>query len=534
MGGKLRDTDGAVLTEGNAPQETVVEGIYKEGLRGLRSIIDPESGECIGHFVFYKSDKGIKVLLFDPDLQPTHEVALHVAADGKVGSAVYNGTALAFIVYENAGSFSLFSISTNGEVIGSKSFTYSHEFTGVDLLPCTSDGGYYLLAQVSDGKSTGYQILKLSSDIKTIWDQRKYPEHGYLIADAAISLPGQLIVIQRESEAVSYSRNVRVKPDLVCYDEGNGDLLFTSPLYDKDYLAIPNQLIADKEGNIVIAGEYYEGERIKSDNSDGVFFKKLSASGDVLTYNLLSWEKGIQKQLAKTKLKLTGKNKVYFHNISLTDDGGYQVIAETFATSVGRKLLTSGLAMLGGDYEAIAESANQATCLAARSSGRYLGEPTEKEAPVTISAQDFLIFHFDAEGQLEEVTKIEKEYTKIFIYDPYMYVGGLKLARMINEFGFMDYAFCIRPEGSEQAVLIANCANASPKHFAIINITKGEEKKVRKIPIFEIGVNDDGRKPEMVGVVPGARGSMVIYYLSKGDKDNLGALHMYKETINNE
>lgn len=511
--------------------ETVVEGIYKEGFRGLKSIINPETQECVGHFVYYKSDEGLKIIFFNTDLEKKNEVSLPNTNEGRVGSAVFNGSDLGVIVYDTPGTFRLYSVSLDGNIVAEKVYTYSHEFGCVEIFPSASDAGYFLLAQVVGDGVTGYQVVKLTSALETVWDQKKYPEDGYLIADAAISLEGKLLVIHRGSKKVNFEGSAKVKPDLVCFDETDGNLLFSSPLYDKDFLALPNQLLIDSDGNLIVVGEYYEGQRVKESNSDGIFLKKLSAAGDELLYNRVSWKDGIQKQLAKTKVKLTGKNKVYLHHLTTTDDGGYQVVAETFSTSAGRKLLSTGLALMGGDAETVSQGINLSTYLAAHATGRYLGEPTSDEAPVTISAQDFLVLHFSKEGELEEVSKIEKEYTKIYVYHPYMYLGGLKLARMINEYGFMDYAFTVKLPESNQHVLISNCAYASDKHFGITTIKKDEEKKVRKIPVKDIGVSADGKKPEIIGVVPGSQGAMVVYYLSKGEKDKQGALHLYKEKI---
>lgn len=519
------------LDSGN---EVVVNNISRDGFRGLQSLSDPETKNVVGHYMFYKNDHGLQVVFFDDNLQETNRVGLPSSSGSRVGVACFNGTSLASVVYDSPGTFRVFSLSTDGTIKANESFSYSSQFSSIEMFPSVADDGFFLLSQISNGSVTGYQVLKLDGELHTVWDQKRFPEKGYLMADAAMSLDGQLVVVQRESKEINMFGNDVVQPDLVCFDGASGDLLFNSPLFDKDYLAIPNQLLRDRDGNLVIAGEYYEGQRIKTSNSDGVFFKKLSASGDVISYNRSSWKQGIQKQLAKTKLKLTGKNKVYFHYLAQTDDGGYQVIAETFATSAGRKILSTGLALLGGDYEKIANNANSLTYQAALLSGRYLGEPTENEAPVTISAQDFLILHFDQEGQLEEVSKIEKEYTKIFVYHPYMYLGGLKLARMINEYGFMDFAFCLKQSESDQVILVANCAYASKKHLGIVSIRKGESQTVRRIPINEIGVTDDGRKPSLVNAAPGANGTMVVYYLIKSDESGKEEMHMYKVDINED
>jgi hypothetical protein len=255
----------------------------------------------------------------------------------------------------------------------------------------------------------------------------------------------------------------------------------------------------------------------------------------------VSWKEGVQKQLAKTQLSISGKNKVYIHKIALTEDGGYQLIAETFSVSAARKLLSSAaslLSLVNDNAKYIADGVNNATYLEALISGRYIGEPTNNEAPITINAQDFLILNFASDGQLEEVSKVEKDYTKVFIYNPYMYLGGLKLAKLINEYGYMDYAFTVKAKDSDNEVLISNCANAKDEYIGTIWIKKGEEKKQHQLLVERIGYipaadgkKEKKRKVESVGLTPGADGMMVIYFMCKEDKSKSGELHMFKETI---
>lgn len=524
------------------PEEVVIGGVYKAGFRGIKSILDPQTRACVGHYAYFKTEKDLKFMLFDTELKALKTFDVPSSEKSGVGSASYNGAYLAFTVYDEAGKMRIFALNINGDPISDKSINYSAEFNTSDLVPCVDDKGFYLVSQVKEDKQTGYTIYKYDSAFQEQWKKDIMPEsNGYIIVEAAISDKGKLILVQRTAKNVKFSSSEALEPSLVCYDQNNGDLLFKSPLYDKNFLSVPNQLIIDKENNIVVAGEYYEGQKMKESNSDGVFIKKLSPAGDELVYNKVSWKEGVQKQLAKTQLSISGKNKVYIHKIALTEDGGYQLIAETFSVSAARKLLSSAaslLSLVNDNSKYIADGVNNATYLEALISGRYIGEPTNNEAPITINAQDFLILNFASDGQIEEVSKVEKEYTKVFIYNPYMYLGGLKLAKLINEYGYMDYAFTVKAKDSDNEVLISNCANAKDEYIGTIWIKKGEEKKQHQLLVERIGYipaadgkKEKKRKVESVGLTPGADGMMVIYFMCKEDKSKSGELHMFKETI---
>jgi hypothetical protein len=283
---------------------------------------------------------------------------------------------------------------------------------------------------------------------------------------------------------------------LISLQQKDGSELFTYPLYDDDYTFAPSSFMVSEEGEVILAGMYFDGMRIKNLNSNGIFFLKLDKNGKKIEQSASDWDNGLQKHLKTTKnnIAIGSKPKVIFHEIVLDKDGTYQVIGETFRT-------TYQMVSLAG-------------------AKRSVGTPTETDGnSIGFRVEDFIIFNFNDKGQIVNLNKIEKDHTKFTVYQPYKNLGGMRLAQHMKQTGRFDFAFTTEKENSDQKVLVAsNVANVKP-YIGIISIDKGETSELQRIDIEnKLTRQSNIREGSFVGVVKSKPGFICIYLFDPKEK----------------
>lgn len=522
------------LISGISAQETVViDNVHKRGFRGVKSIIDKTSKEVVGHYVYYKEGSYMKVKFFDLELNITSGIQLPISGNAEISEAIYNGSDFLFLT-KQSGRSQGFIISKKGEKLSSKTLTY-YEKQDMSAFPSSGDDCFYLILPAYDGLHSGYKVQKVNNQFQIQWEKEFVPDRGYTQVEAAYSYYDKFIVIQRSTPQLIFSR--KAFAEMICYDNGDGNVLFKTALYDDEITAIPSQILIDREQNIIAAGEFFKGNKARNTNSKGVFIKKLSPAGDDIAYNKQEWKEGIQKQLRKTKMKISGKNKVYFHSIEETETGGYQLIGETFST-----MFTLGELEIGKNdtsiVNAIGTIANRKNYVVALASGRYVGVPIADKAPTTITTQDIILFNFDNDCNITEVQKIDKPYTKVFTYPPYTYLPGLKLSKILADYGFFDFSFCNKPEYSESQVLVYNSLYGRKPHIGIVKISPGTQPYVKKIDFKELTGKKRSGKKGQAGSTISSPGKILVYYFVKKGESNTGnysgEIHMFIKDISNE
>ncbi|WP_109830368.1 DUF6770 family protein [Reichenbachiella versicolor] len=528
------------------------------GFKGVKSILDKTTQEVIGYYTYYFSADGMKVTLMDTELTITNEVILELAS-GEIGEAVYNGSSLCFIS-TSYGTAYIYTVSLEGEVLGEKVMMYDH--TGDALIfPSEIDSEFYLIiSQKGAKKSAGYKVTKMNESLETTWEKEYMPPKGYLSVESAESGFDRVAVVQ----TVTMKKKGSKKGDtqLICFDAENGDELFITPLFDEVMTSKPSQMVIDEEGVITTAGEFYSGKGTNNVNSDGVFVSKIDASGEELLQNRMTWKEGIQKQMKRGKFSTMGTNKVLFHDLVRSEDGGYQLVGETFSKKItlgesnklamvaalaGQDALADGLSTVGA-------AVNLKNFIIAMSTGRYIGLAMVDHAPTIMTVQDMLVLDFDEELELQAVTKIDKPYTKVYAYPPHRYTAGLRLSKMVAAAGFFDYSFTKTNNDTGEQILVYSAMNSKIPHIGITNIEKGADVTPKKLEFdnlqqYATGAgkeneesegeedskdseeSDNSLKISNGGVTKANEGKVLVYYVEKEKKATKGTLKMWFESL---
>ncbi len=541
-----------------------IDSVNIKGFRGVKSIFDKTTNQVIQHYVYFNNGASLEVVFLDLDLQITKRVPLPLAT-GDIQEALFNGETILF--YTLAGGYAQFyTMSLDGEIIGQFGVQYVYSLDGKTLpyvVNSEIDNGFYILRPwYKDpnvfGSFVGYEIIKTDNALTTLWTKSFYPakkKEGIMLQTAESGFD-RLVVI--ESNMANWVTNKMTGTEMVCFDGNNGDELYRVALYSDDFTSLPSQIEIDQDGNINLGGEYFKGNKTKNVNSTGIFVTKLDASGNELAVNRSTWKEGIQKQLKRGSFSFSGKNKVLFHDIVATEDGGFQLIGESFSKkqTLGKNSLlgavaNAALSQVAGDdaADAISGAVDLKNFIIAVVSGRFIGNADPDETPTILTVQEMMLFDYDENLELTEVRRVEKPYTKVYSYPPYTGVGGLTLAKIMKGYGFFDYSFVSYDEASGKQTMVFNSMMSKQPSMGMVDIEKGSEavpktfviKNLKKYGGFdeESEGNEDGNKDENgkklkfsnAGITQANDGKVVIYYIEKQKKEKTGTLKMFHETL---
>lgn len=344
-------------------QRAEIRDVRKREFRGVHAIVNKQTQETQGYYTFYVNEKlgggmvNFVITIFDVNLKLVKQTPITITKRSVVDGSEFDGNDFLFIFNDIAKKkLTYVTVDDKGSIIKTKGIEEKKfAATTADVYP-SNNNGFYIVKPIKE-KKWGYSVAKVDRDIKTLWEKRFVPTKGIVTVEAIESGSDRIIVIQLTKPTISSKKG---KGEIVCMDDKTGKILYKYPLFDGEFTAIPSAFLIDRKGNIVTAGMYFKGERMRSVNSDGLFFLKLSPEGKKIEYNKVDWDAGIQQLLKATssKISIGSKPKVFFHDIVQSEDGGYQIIAETFRKSMPLKTFRIAILL----------------------SGRYIGDPYHQDS----------------------------------------------------------------------------------------------------------------------------------------------------------
>jgi len=177
------------------------------------------------------------------------------------------------------------------------------------------------------------------------------------------------------------------------------------------------------------------------------------------------------------------------------EDGEYRVIGETFSKN----------------YQLVSLAAKDAI------TGRFIGDinsTNNNNKPYTFEILDFVLFKFNSEGDMLDVALIPKEHTKVSCYYPYNGMGGIRLAQVVKDFGFFNFAFVTNDENSGLPLLVSSQFSKSESYIGFNTLDFENQSKFYKIPI---------KKKEFrggsIGVMPSKPGRVGVFIYSKKEEN---------------
>lgn len=430
--------------------------ISKRDFNGVFSIKD-QNEKVMGYYTYYeleREEKGMRLYEFsfvDKQLGGVKKYSLSIHKRAEINNVVFNDKYL-LISYDDIKNKKIVftTISPEGEKVGYNEFLVDKKknVTG-DFYPSAGDGFYMVKANIVKGR-TGYILQKYDNDLKMIWTQEVMPDPKgkvkYIsVEDIQVSNDRLIIAQNTGLSAQKYRLNI------VGFDVAAGSKVFDYETYDGTSTPAYNAMKFEDNGDLLLSGTYENKEYFNDTNYDGVYILKLSSEGKKLIYTKVSYKEEIQEILKATSRSngLGSKDKLFLEDV-IHEGGSYYIVGEMFKKNIQASNLGGAFALAQGIRDMV--------------TGKYIGweNSNDKTPTFTFEIMDYMVIQFDEQGQYISTKPLMKEkYNKISVYYPYNSMGGLRLARTMNYFGWFDYGFTTHNPVDSKTIMV--CSDQSTK-----------------------------------------------------------------------
>jgi hypothetical protein len=483
-------------------QSAEITNVRRREFRGVFPIMNKATNEVKGYYTFYVNEKvgggmvNFIVDIFDKELNLLKETPITITKYSSVDGAEFNGTDFLFVFNDfMKKKLTYVTMDADGEIIKQKVITEEKRYAATaDVY--TAQDGFFIVKPIKE-KKWGYSIEKVDRELNSLWEKSSMVEKGMVAVEAVEASTDRIVVIEVKKPTMMSSK---ATANLICLSDDSGEEIYNYPLYDGESTCMPSAFLIDKDNNVITGGMYFEGEIWDAVNSDGIFFLKLNAEGEKVSYSKEDWDKGIAafiKNATAKSLTIGSKPKVIFEEIVETSDGNYRLIGETFKKNLS-------MVSIGKDA--------------------YIGDPNSdnNRQVYTFEIMDFILFKYTSNAELSNVSVIPKEHTKVLCYYPYNQIGGIRLAQIVKDFGYFNFAFVTTLPESTEPLLVSKNFLDKEAYIGINTIDQEDNNEMHKIPI-----NRKEFRGGSGGVMPCQPGKVAVFTFSRKEQ----TINIYFEDI---
>lgn len=461
--------------------EVALPGIPARDFQGVEPIDDK------GYYTFYFSEMGedgSRIFIYhrlDKALNTLGRSVLVVPQNARFSGNVANGTGQVMVfqnVYDRSWYF--YALDEKGTLTGQNKIALDDEANQLptsNLLLSGAADGFFMLQPYRDTalKKNGYEVIRLNTNREVRWTWSHYAEENDVLeliaADAA---HGLFAVLHTERPFNNISKKFLNK--IMVVDDKTGKLHYSHDLYDGENSGFPESVKITADKSVVSSGMYFKGNKFDQQNSDGLFFLKLTGSGSRAFYSTLTWkeaEEALETE-GDADFLISGKTKVLIEDIVHMPDGTFRVIGELYKKSMGTT-----------------------------AAGFLLGESLNDRA---FSIYDFIVFEYGKTGELASVYRIPKAEQNIELPSGVGQQKGLSLSLMMKRYNMFSYL---------------KTMNVDNTPYLIFTNTVDGEKKVYKAPIAKTTTTEFPSAPA-VYEMPGSDEEMNKLEMFSAKLDKLG------------
>lgn len=364
----------------------------------------------------------IKFTVYNKDMEEVADGKFNINKSSKIHKVVANASTISFAMIDYVKGFFEYKFfdRSNGEEIYTKTFTrkankdlFRHlETPGLSPALYPANEGFYFVSYEKKYRD-GYTIKKIDDNFKTLWTKRVNGGKKDVNMYANLKYQNGSLVLVNAQKPKILSKNVFYSVELI--DDESGETQYNYVLNDKNNVYMPNQIIKEADGSVAVGGVYFEGEKIKSQEADGLFLLKLDENGKKDFVNLTNWRDKLRvaaKEQSKEFDIFQGAIRFFCQNIIKNGDN-YDMVIEMF-----RKDLNEGKAILLTALRIAAATASSGGNVTANVEGNSY----------QIELLDFLVLSINKNnGKLVGNYFIKKEKDKVDIPEDLIGVGSFKL-----------------------------------------------------------------------------------------------------------
>ena len=373
--------------------------------------------EGLGYYCFVMDDKAskgnrvFKLYVWDYDLNELGVAKILLEKKSEILDAVFNGENFLVSFYDRkSDNVKILTYTKEGKKLSEKvadgiktRFMEMEDFRP-SFYSAGKDGFYGIIPDKE--KKFGFTVIRYDNKLKKLWSNTYFPEKGMQVVMDAMADEDKLVVL-KYSKGSKFSRVVDV--DMTAFSSGSGDKLWSYDLNSKGKVLMPTELAINSKGNVAVGGIYFEGDKIKALNSDGVFFAHVDAKGNEIALSNKAWAGDLQAFIKSNKSSITlGKPKVIFEEIIYSESSDeFKIIGEMYTVGTAGKVMS----MLSNNPDALTK----------------------------VTIEDLMVFTFGSDGEMKDLYSINKARTNIWI--PQAYSGGINISWYLKQTGSLPFKF---------------------------------------------------------------------------------------------
>jgi len=502
-------------------QEVTLEGVTARGFTGVKSI----NGEF--YYTFYFGEKtetkgmaNFVLALYDANLTPVKTAEVEISKDSRLTASSFNGQHFLFMFSDLVRrKRTTVTMDKDGNVVKNN----VEEKVKSALLTADNDpvihpmGDNFIVIAPQREKKFGYEISLVDKDQAAKWTKSFFPDKGSWSVEDSRMTAGNLYLLRKEKESMmgdKYTYTVQsIKLD-------NGDEVYATEVKDEDDGGFPDFINVNADGSIATGGMYFKNSKYDEKNSDGIFFALIGQDGAITKMSKTSWKK-VKDQIKGdfSGALVGGKTKVLVEDLIQKKDGTYMVISETFRKGSVGTTGAGAVSKLGG----LSGTASK-------------GDAGDKGFTV----MDFAMFHFDANGELTAIDKVEKATKEAIVKGDLADMNGLEMAQSLSKRKFFCYRNTIEVNG-KQYIMYKNLDGYKTKAYFLpvgststagigsIDMDKWVPEALNKVGKIAKWTGDgvkaefgnegfgDGGNPELYkNIIPAKAGHVLLYQFFNG------------------
>lgn len=436
-------------------QEVTLEGLTAQGFSGVKSF----NGEY--YYTVYFAEKtenkmaNFWLSIYDKDLNLLKKGMIELSKRSKLYASGFNGKNFLFVFADlSKKTRTTVCMDLQGNELKRQEET---DVRAALLTPdnapvILADGDGFVMVRPEKDKKFGYEVSRIDASLTPAYNNGFFPEKGkWIIVDAEVR-NGRLFLLRDETGSIMTRDFVNT---VQCIDIRSGKTIYATELTNDGDAAYSSFVNPADDGGVAVGGVYFKNGKMDEKNSDGLYLSRIAADGSFTSVSKVPWSVLKDKYNGEFSLGIIGgKTKVLVEDVIALPDGTFQVIGETYRKSNNAD--NTGEGMLR--YAALGSSG---------------GSSSSRDAGFTV--QDFLFFNFSADGQFQNMVRVDKQSREAVIEGEHASDKGFAMARWLQkEKRFFCYRGTVTHEGKQYIYYVNDDGYKDRAYFIPVGATTVE------------------------------------------------------------
>jgi hypothetical protein len=480
-------------------QEVKIQDFSYRSFSGVKPLNNYQ-GYYLSYFGEKTENKGMAnyiIEVYDANLKQAAKTTVEVTKYSEVVASAFDGTYFLFAFRDQMKrTLTYVTLDKTGKQVGQRVVEKVKVSLDNPTVLSIGNGEFLVLQPVKENK-VGYQLEKIDQTFASKYTKTYTPDkRKWYLIDAEFK-NNKLYIIRKNA-----NWGDQFEEEVVCYDTQSGEEVYAHSLYDGNNSGLPSFLQVTDQGEVATGGMYFKGNEFDDKNSDGIFSVVLDAQGKVKGQQQTPWkviQDKIKSDMALGAL-ISGKSKVFIHDMVMNNDGSFSIIGENFRKSSAAMSgnFAMKMAMGGGAGDGIG-----------------------------FTIEDFVIFNFDTKGTLTTIDRIEKTAKEIVVKQTStekVAYKGLELALKLNAADQFPYQYVVEHNQKPHLVYINNEGLRDKAYF--LPLGSKTSKDIPSIDLqYEYFAVSDGLSKTMAGLQKLTGNQQTVYLDSWGHvEDNQSLL----------